>query len=209
MIFTAICLMYLVLLAQDKEPGFAGGERRLKCYMRDIAYPFEAIKQQTEGTVYIQFQINAEGQVQHAKVIEGVDSLIDSVALHHIQNMPPWKPGIRNGQPATYSMVIPISFGLQDLKDKRVEKSLRAFEEGKALYLAGAYKDALPHLIFALKMDPNYTEAYYIRGMCYYHLDIASPACMDLTKAHSMGYYDERSQRFQREMDCEKVLRVE
>ncbi len=73
------------------------------------AYPPEALKQKVEGTVMVRAVVNEEGDVTTARVVAPVDPRLDAAAVETVKG---WKftPGAEFGQPATYSMDVPIRF---------------------------------------------------------------------------------------------------
>ena len=102
-----------VFFIVEDMPEFPGGQTKLKEYIsKNLKYPNEAIDKGIEGKVYVQFVVNAQGKVQDAKVVRGVDESLDSAALAVINSMPQWKPGKQRGKPVTVSYTVPVEFKL-------------------------------------------------------------------------------------------------
>lgn len=79
-----------------------------------LKYPEQALKDQAQGRVLIQFTIGADGEVRDAKVLRGVREDLDAEALRVVASSPKWKPGYNaDGMavPVTYS--IPIVYKLK------------------------------------------------------------------------------------------------
>ncbi len=62
-----------------------------------------------EGSVTVQFVVQANGRVSNARVVESTSSVFDSAALEAVSK---WRfePGERGGQPAPFKLKVPIRF---------------------------------------------------------------------------------------------------
>ncbi|MCB0479062.1 MAG: TonB family protein [Crocinitomicaceae bacterium] len=97
----------------EKMPEFPGGMDALIKYMqKEIKYPKEAEKNNIQGKVMIEFIVDKEGQVTHAKVLNGVDENLNNEALRVVKAMPNWTPGEDKGKKVKVKMVLPIIFKL-------------------------------------------------------------------------------------------------
>ena len=96
-------------------PKFKGGEKAMYDFVyNNIYYNPLAIENDIQGKVYVKFVINTYGEVVNAKVVKGVDKLLDREALKVVQNMPKWDPGFQNGELVNVSIVLPINFVLKN-----------------------------------------------------------------------------------------------
>lgn len=103
-----------VVLFPDEMPEFPGGmPALLKFIANSVNYPVIAQENGIQGKVFVNFVINADGQVSDAKVIRGVDPSLDKEALRVVNNLPEWKPGKQAGRAVRVSYNVPISFVLQ------------------------------------------------------------------------------------------------
>lgn len=76
-----------------------------------ITYPESAKEEGIEGTVYIQFVVNTQGQVQDAKIVRGVTPECDKVALETFTSLDmEWVPAEKDGKPVNNQMVLPVKF---------------------------------------------------------------------------------------------------
>lgn len=101
-------------LTIEEMPEFYGGESALMNYLaKNIKYPPDARYNKTEGTVYISFVINETGNIQSVTSLNKLGSGCDEEAMRVISNMPAWKPGKNNGQPAKVKYMIPVRFTLR------------------------------------------------------------------------------------------------
>jgi len=91
----------------DKEMGF----RKYIAY--NLKYPKEAMDKQIQGTVYIQFIVEADGAMSNIKVIRGVSKELDGEAIRVVSNAPKWVPGEQKGKKVRVSYTFPINFALK------------------------------------------------------------------------------------------------
>lgn len=86
----------------------------LQAFLRaNIVYPIIDRERNIQGTVYIEFVVNADGSYRDIKVVKGVSPNIDREALRVISKMPKWKPGRNNDQAVPVRLTLPIAFKLQ------------------------------------------------------------------------------------------------
>ena len=85
----------VVYLIPDKMPEYPGGvPAMMKFLSSNVKYPVEAQKNAISGRVIVQFVVMEDGTLSQAKVIRGVDPLLDEEALRVVKEMPKWTPGI-------------------------------------------------------------------------------------------------------------------
>lgn len=97
----------------DVMPEFPGGMQELMTYMgNSIQYPEAAKSDGTEGKVFVQFVIDANGNVSQIEVVKGVRDDLDAEAVRVISEMPKWTPGKKDGNSVSVQMVLPISYKL-------------------------------------------------------------------------------------------------
>lgn len=102
-----------VYLVPDQLPEFPGGiQAMMKFLSTNIKYPVEAQKKGISGRVIVQFVIMEDGTLDQAKVIRGVDPLLDEEALRVVKSMPKWKPGMDRGEAVKVRFTAPIMFNL-------------------------------------------------------------------------------------------------
>ncbi len=102
-----------VFLVADVIPQFEGGREGLSKYLSlNVHYPEKAIDRALKGTVVVCFVVTSSGKVMEAKVVKGIDPLLDNEALRVVSGMPYWKPGLRSGKPVNIVLTLPIRFDL-------------------------------------------------------------------------------------------------
>ena len=58
----------------------------------------------------VSFIVNEDGSISDAKVMKGVNPLLDREAMRVIGMMPKWKPGVDKDKPCRTMFAIPIVF---------------------------------------------------------------------------------------------------
>jgi TonB family protein len=92
-------------------PEFKGGDIGLYQYLtKNIHYP--AGEKNVEETVYINFIIEKDGSVKHARIMRSIGERFDKEALQVINNMSKWQPGSKKGNAVRVQMNIPVRFAL-------------------------------------------------------------------------------------------------
>jgi len=97
----------------EEMPEFPGGELALMRYLASsVKYPTIAEQNNIQGRVYIQFVINAKGEVTNVTILRGIHPSLDKEAIRVVENMPNWKPGKQRNTPVRVSYTVPINFVL-------------------------------------------------------------------------------------------------
>lgn len=95
-------------------PEFEGGAAKLFEYLtRNLKYPVLAKSTGIQGKVFVQFVVDKKGKIKDAKVIQGINTLLDKEALRVVESMPDWTPGRQHGKPVSVIYNLPISFKLK------------------------------------------------------------------------------------------------
>lgn len=125
-----------VFTVVENPPKFTGGEEARMAYMQKaISYPEQAKKNKIEGTVYVTFVVEKDGQIRNAKILRGIGGGCDEVALKAIQNMPPWSPGKQKGEAVRVQFNMPVKFSLSDGKaEKPKELPITSMINGREIY---------------------------------------------------------------------------
>ncbi len=103
-----------VITFVEEMPTFPGGENALMQFLSDnIQYPDSAKANSITGTVFVSFIIDAEGNVTNAKVLRGVNKLLDDEALRVVRMLPKWIPGKQGGINVAVYYHFPVKFILK------------------------------------------------------------------------------------------------
>ena len=103
-----------VFMDAEQMPEFPGGMKEmLKFLQENVKYPENAMKNNVQGRVIVQFVIEKDGTPTEFKVLRSVDPDLDAEALRVLQTMPKWKPGMQRGEVVRVKFTVPVSFKLQ------------------------------------------------------------------------------------------------
>jgi TonB family protein len=107
----------MIYYKSEVDPSYTGGEDELANYLRDnLKYPEDAREKSIEGTVFVDFVINANGKVREVVasdvVGEDVSYSLKEEAVRVVSAMPGWQAGTQRGKPVDVSFSIPITFEL-------------------------------------------------------------------------------------------------
>ena len=84
-----------------------------KWVSEQVQYPQDAIDQNIQGKVVLQFTVNKEGQVEDVQVLRGVNEALDNEAVRVVSSSPKWEPGSQNGTPVNVKYTFPVLFRLK------------------------------------------------------------------------------------------------
>ena len=120
----------------EEMPEFPGGMGEcMKFLSKNIKFPAQAAENGIQGRVIIQMVVTKEGDIAEAKVVRGVDPLLDAEALRVINSMPKWKPGKQRGEAVNVKYTIPVMFKLtgdnsSDKKEADTQQEAKVDENG-------------------------------------------------------------------------------
>jgi len=100
----------------EQMPEYPGGQEALSSFVENnIAYPQNAIDQNTEGTVNVSFVVDENGKVINPLVTgKYAGNGLDDEAVKVVKQMPAWKPGLVKGKPVKTRLSLPVTFKLAD-----------------------------------------------------------------------------------------------
>jgi TonB family protein len=106
-----------VFFIVEEMPEFQGGgpDHFRQFISENLRYPLAAANNGIHGRVFVQFVVQPDGKVADAKIVRGVDPLLDREALRVVMSSPKWTPGMQRGQPVAVAFTFPINFVLQPL----------------------------------------------------------------------------------------------
>jgi protein TonB len=94
-------------------PQFKGGYAELSRFIyHQLEYPEIALQKRIQGRVWCSFTINKDGSVSDIQLEKGVSLYLDDEALRVLKMMPPWEPGMTNGESVRVKIYLPIVFKL-------------------------------------------------------------------------------------------------
>ena len=97
----------------EQMPEFPDGGMGglMKYFQKNMRYPAEGKEAGKQGRVTVQFVVNKDGSISGARVLRGVDPLLDAEAIRLVNAMPKWKPGMQQGTPVAVKYTVPVRFG--------------------------------------------------------------------------------------------------
>jgi len=117
----------------DQLPAFAEGDLALQRYIENhLLIPQKAMSNQINGDVLIDFIVNEDGSLSDIEVLKDLGHGCGESAIDLVENMPLWKPGIRNGKPTKMAYTLVVPFKLKPDFIKR-NKPLQAQAPPKSL----------------------------------------------------------------------------
>ena len=99
-----------------------GSEDKRKCsnlalvsfISQTIQYPNVAKEAGLEGTVYVGFVVNTQGEVEQTRILRDIGSDCGAAAIQVLQQMPQWEPALNDGKAVAVKLNLPIQFSLKD-----------------------------------------------------------------------------------------------
>lgn len=98
----------------EQAPTYVGGESAMKKFLEsNIIYPQKAKDAGITGTVYIEFTVEASGDLSNIQVIRGIGYGCDEEAVRLVKLMKnKWLPAKTNGKKIAVKMMLPVKFKL-------------------------------------------------------------------------------------------------
>jgi protein TonB len=91
-------------------PG-GGGNAAIVAYIQQrVLWPVALNRTDVEGRVFASFIVGRDGIVREAKIVKGLDPMLDAETLRVIQALPAFAPGRQSGHAVDVSFTVPISF---------------------------------------------------------------------------------------------------
>ena len=101
----------------EVDAEFPGSEDSLNAFLhRNIRYPKDAKDKKIEGTVYVSFVVERDGDITDAKVVRDIGYGCGEEALRVLNTMPKWKPATQHGYAVRQQNNLPIRFSLNKIK---------------------------------------------------------------------------------------------
>jgi len=99
----------------DVSPAFTGGQSGLEDYINtNLQYPQQAIDNDVEGTVRVQFAVDDKGRVSNVSTLgEKLGYGLEEEAVKVVSNMPKWSPGLVNGKVVKTWRTLPVIYKLE------------------------------------------------------------------------------------------------
>ncbi|HMK25966.1 MAG TPA: energy transducer TonB [Chitinophagaceae bacterium] len=99
----------------DVAPLYVGGQGAIESYItNNLQYPQEAIDNNIEGTVQVQFGIDENGKITDVTTLgTKLGYGLEEEAIKVVSNMPKWNPGKVKDKNVKTRMILPITYRLE------------------------------------------------------------------------------------------------
>ena len=96
-------------------PAFPGGQNALDNFVfKNLEYPEEAVENNIEGIVTVNFAVDEAGKVSNAKIVgKPIGYGLEEQVLQAVTKMPTWTPGIIKGKNVKTYYTLPVNFKLE------------------------------------------------------------------------------------------------
>ncbi|MDO7852647.1 energy transducer TonB [Hymenobacter convexus] len=93
-------------------PTYKGGgtEKIVRAIQANVRYPAEALRNGTEGRVFVSFRVSATGAVEDVRVVRGLGSALDAETIAAVKKLSNFTPGMQDGEPAAVTFTLPITY---------------------------------------------------------------------------------------------------
>jgi len=96
----------------EEQPTFPGGdEARIKYFHEHAKPPDNWRSDSINGKVFVTFLVKSDGTISNAKILRGLNPVLDSITLNAINVMPKWNPAKQRGVPVDCRFNLPVKFG--------------------------------------------------------------------------------------------------
>ena len=92
-------------------PQFPGGEKAMMEFIAtNLKYPQQAVKDDVQGMVLVDFVINTEGKATDPKIVRSLSPECDAEVIRVVSLMPAWTPGQQDGKTVNVKYTLPVMF---------------------------------------------------------------------------------------------------
>ncbi len=101
----------------EQMPEFEGGNEALMSFIsKNIVYPRNAVENEIQGTIYLNYIVRNDGSLSNIKLLKSVSggTELNAEAIRILKlTEGKWKPGKQNGKPVNVQMNLPFKFSLR------------------------------------------------------------------------------------------------
>ena len=103
----------------EVAPQYPGGPQAMMEYLyQNVKYPEEAMKENIEGRVVVQFVVTKTGEIGDVNIVKGVAPSLDEEAIRVVRGMARFTPGKVGGENVAVWYTLPIAFKIPDYDTK-------------------------------------------------------------------------------------------
>lgn len=98
----------------NRFPEYPDGLKKMMRYLtKNMKYPEDAKRKGIQGTVYVSFEVDKEGDTKNFNVMRSVSPDLDAEAVRVLRSMPRWTPGMAQNRLVDVQYNLPIKFSLR------------------------------------------------------------------------------------------------
>ncbi len=102
-------------VSMENPPTYPGGmEKFYRTLSDNIKYPPMAAENNIQGSVYVSFTVEKDGNITDIKIDRKLGYGTDEEAIRALKLTKRWNPGMQNGKPVRVKYNLPIKFGLSN-----------------------------------------------------------------------------------------------
>jgi protein TonB len=100
----------------EVAPVYSGGQTAISNYItNNLQYPEEALENNVEGTVKVQIGVDENGNIASVNTVgDKLGYGLDEEAVKVVANMPKWTPGTVRGKKVKTTMILPITYKIEE-----------------------------------------------------------------------------------------------
>jgi hypothetical protein len=93
-------------------PEYPGGETARLIFIKEsIKFPPNWPPDSIKGKVFTTFLVDKDGNIKCPRILRGINSTLDSIAIAVLKKMPKWSPAKSRGVSVNSTFNLPIIFG--------------------------------------------------------------------------------------------------
>lgn len=100
----------IIFIRAEVQPKPVGGYELFYAQLsKKLNYPKQAIRNNIDGKVYVEFVVESTGRINQLKILKGIGAGCDEEAMR-VLSLINWEPGRQRGIPVNVRMVMPVIF---------------------------------------------------------------------------------------------------
>ena len=103
-----------IYLSVDRESVFPGGSQSMKKFIDEHVNPSIPSDPKISGYNMVQFIVGADGNIHDVHIVKSLDNETDAESMRVVNMMPKWEPAVKKGKKVSSSMIIPITYRINN-----------------------------------------------------------------------------------------------
>ena len=167
-------------------PKLIDGEKESQLIATRLKHPLYAIQNGIYGIVEVFLTVDTSGNIINSEIKKGLGFGCDEEAQRVLQfTSGRWTSAKHWGKKVYAKFSVPIRFTAKN--DQLTDKAKGKFKTAVKEFDRKHYEGALSFFNSALRESPNYIDAKYYQGECYFALNRSQDACNSWNKSYELG----------------------